>query len=212
MSRIVYVSPDSNAPTGGIKVIYKHVELLNALGVEACVLHFKRGFRCDWFANTAPVIALEDLRTTDFVMVPEIMTVLGNQLQGMGMRYGMFVQNGYLVLPTAPMADIARCYQHAELVLSISDDTSGMLTEVFPELQAKIVRVKYSVDPSRFKPAADKAQIATYMPRKLPLHAQNVVPWLAHRFPDWQFLALHGLNEDQGCDGTGPFPRLPGVQ
>lgn len=197
MSRIVYVSPDSNAPTGGIKVIYRHVELLRAQGVEACVLHFKRGFRCDWFANTAPVIALEDLRTTDLVMVPEIMTVLGNQLQGMGIRYGLFVQNGYLVLPTAPMADIERCYRHAELVLSISDDTTGMLTGVFPFLHDKIVRVKYSVDTSRFRPAAEKLRLVTYMPRKLPLHAQNVVPWLSHRFPDWQFIALHGLSEDQ---------------
>ncbi|MEY2894210.1 MAG: hypothetical protein RJA98_4118 [Pseudomonadota bacterium] len=196
MSRFVYVSPDSNTPTGGIKVIYKHVELLNALGVEACVMHFKRGFRCDWFANTAPVICLEELRTTDFVMVPEIMTVLGNQLHGMGMRYGMFVQNGYLVLPTASIEEVTRCYRNASAILSISDDTTGMLSGIFPELSGKIIRVKYSVDTERFKPA-EKTRTVTFMPRKLPQHASNVVPWLAKSFPAWRFQPLHGMTEDQ---------------
>jgi len=34
-----YVSPDVNSPAGGIRVIYRHVVLLNAAGVDAAVLH-----------------------------------------------------------------------------------------------------------------------------------------------------------------------------
>lgn len=46
-----YLCSDSNSPTGGIKVIYRHVDILNRHGVSAYVLHQKRGFRCTWFDN-----------------------------------------------------------------------------------------------------------------------------------------------------------------
>ena len=196
MTRFLFVSPDSNTPTGGVKVIYKHVELLQSLGHDAHVMHFKRPFRCDWFENAAPVVYFDELRTTDMLMVPEIMTIFGTQLASIGMRYCMFVQNGYLVLPTAPLPELFNCYKNATAILSISDDTSDFLAGVFPEFAHKIIRVKYSVDTERFQPRA-KLKKCTYMPRKLPLHSANLVPWLARAFPDWTFQPIHGMNEQQ---------------
>ncbi len=196
MTRYLFVSPDSNTPTGGVKVIYKHVELLRKLGVDAHVMHFKRPYRCDWFENDASVVYFDELRTTDMLMVPEIMTIFGTQLASIGMRYCMFVQNGYLVLPTAPLPEVFNCYRNATAILSISDDTSAFLGSVFPEFAHKIFRVKYSVDTERFKPRA-KLKKCTYMPRKLPLHSANLVPWLARAFPDWTFQPIHNMNEAQ---------------
>ncbi|MED5619842.1 hypothetical protein [Ideonella sp. BN130291] len=196
MSRLVYISPDSNTPTGGIKVIYKHAELLASLGVPATVMHFAQGYRCDWFNHQAPIAYIDQLLTSDIVMVPEIMTILGTQLHSIGVRYCMFVQNGYLVLPTRPIQEVWECYKNAVAIVSISEDTSDYLASVFPEFAHKIVRVKYSVDTARFKPEA-KLNKATFMPRKLPHHASNVVPWLAKEFPGWTFQPIHGMNEDQ---------------
>lgn len=196
MRRLIYVSPDSNSPTGGIKVIYQHVQMLRSMGFDAHVMHFAEGFRCDWFPNTAPIISLSQLRSTDIVMVPEIMTQFALTLHEQGITYGMFVQNGYLVLPTADTDTLQRCYRHAVAVLSISDDTSGLLQSVFPDVAAKTIRVTYSVDAAKFTPEPKK-MLVTYMPRKLPLHANNVVPWLRLAFPQWQFMALHGMSEDQ---------------
>ncbi len=48
---IYYLCPDSNNPTGGIKVIYRHVDILNKHALAARVLHQKKGFRCTWFEN-----------------------------------------------------------------------------------------------------------------------------------------------------------------
>ena len=196
MTRIVYVSPDSNVATGGIKVIYQHAQLLNRLGVESHVMHFAEGFRCDWFEHQASIITINQLRPSDIVIVPEIMTVLGNRLQSIGIRYCMFVQNGYLVLPTAPMDQVWDCYKNAAAILSISDDTSGFLGSVFPEFADKIVRVKYSVDGRRFSPEP-KLRKVSYMPRKLPHHSSNVVPWLARLYPDWHFQPIHGMHESR---------------
>jgi hypothetical protein len=113
-----------------------------------------------------------------------------------GTRYCMFVQNGYLVLPTRPMEEVYTCYRNATAILSISDDTSDYLAGVFPEFAHKIVRVKYSVDVMRFS-VGEKRLKATYMPRKQPLHANNLVPWLARQYPQWEFQPIHGMHEDQ---------------
>lgn len=194
--RILYLSPDSDKPTGGIKVIYRHVELLRRCGLDAHVLHFGEGFRCSWFANDAPIVAMKDLRPSDLVVLPELHTVLANRLHGMGIRYAMFVQNAYLVLPTAPLAELRSAYRNAVAVLSISDDSSAYLSSFMPELAPKLLRVRYSIDTQRFKPAT-KGRVATYMPRKLPLHSANVSGWLSGAFPDWSFLAIHDKNETE---------------
>jgi len=202
MRRLVYVSPDSNTPTGGIKVIYRHAEAMRDLGFDAHVMHFAAGFRCDWFANDASIIQLSQLRPTDIVVIPEIMTSLAIQLQSLGIDYCMFVQNGYLVLPTADIATLRKCYDGALLTLSISDDTTGLLLSLFPSLVNSILRQRYSIDRSKFMRAA-KRDVVTYMPRKLPLHASNVVPWLATEFPAWQFMPLHGMAEAQVAAALG---------
>jgi len=202
MTRYLFVSPDSNVPTGGVKVIYKHVELLQSLGVDAHVMHFQRPYRCDWFENHASIVYFDELRQTDMLMVPEIMTIFGTQLASIGMRYCMFVQNGYLVLPTAPLPEVFNCYRNATAILSISEDTSDFLGSVFPEFAHKIVRVKYSIDTARFNAPAlpggePRPKKCTFMPRKQPLHSSNLVPWLARAFPDWSFQAIHDMNEAQ---------------
>ena len=202
MRRIVYVCPDSNSPTGGIKVIYRHAEAMRNLGFDAHVMHFSVGFRCNWFPNDASIIQLSQLRTTDIVVIPEIMTAFAMQLQALGIEYCMFVQNGYLVLPTADLATLRQCYERALLTISISDDTTGVLLSVFPNLVHKILRQRYSVDREKFKCTVKKNTV-TYMPRKLPLHAGNVVPWLANEFQDWQFVPLHGLPEAEVATALG---------
>lgn len=202
MRRIVYVSPDSNSPTGGIKVIYRHAQVMRELGFDAHVMHFAEGFRCDWFASEATVITLSQLRTTDIVVIPEIMTRFALQLHGLGIDYCMFVQNGYLVLPTADFVTLKQCYENAMLVLSISDDTTGIILSLFPNLVGRCFRLHYSVDRSKFKCLA-KQDIVTYMPRKLPLHASNVVPWLAQEFPHWTFQPLHGMPEAEVAAALG---------
>ncbi len=196
MRRIVYLSPDVNTPVGGIKVIYRHAEALAAMGCDAHVMHSAPGFRCDWFPHRASVLNLSELRATDIVVVPELMARFSAQLIELKIPYVMFVQNGYLVLPSAEPEALRACYRNAALVLSISEDTSNMVLSLFPELAGRVLRQTYTVDRSKFTPGT-KEPLVTYMPRKLPMHSANVVPWLAAEFPHWQFMALHGISEDQ---------------
>ena len=55
---IYFLTPDYSFPSGGVRVIYQHVDILNAHGIQAYVLHNKPGFRCDWFENTTSIAYL----------------------------------------------------------------------------------------------------------------------------------------------------------
>lgn len=56
MSRILFVCPDLDQPAGGIKQIYRQVDVLNQLGYKAYVLHGQKNFRVTWFKNSTPVL------------------------------------------------------------------------------------------------------------------------------------------------------------
>src|SRR5437588_250909 len=52
---IYYGCPDKNYPVGGIRVNYRHVDVLNRNGFDAFVLHHYFPFRCTWFENDTRV-------------------------------------------------------------------------------------------------------------------------------------------------------------
>jgi Glycosyl transferases group 1 len=54
-NKIYFVCPDNLTPTGGVKQIYRQVDILNKNGFNACVLHKKKGFRSNWFKNSTKI-------------------------------------------------------------------------------------------------------------------------------------------------------------
>lgn len=54
--RLLFICDDVNSPTGGIKQIYRQVDVLNANGFNAFVLHRHYGFQCTWFKNKTQVV------------------------------------------------------------------------------------------------------------------------------------------------------------
>lgn len=55
MGRIFFICDDGNTPNGGIKQIYRQVDVLNKNGFNAFVLHRYYGFKCTWFKNETKV-------------------------------------------------------------------------------------------------------------------------------------------------------------
>lgn len=206
MPRIIYLCPSDNTPTGGIKVIYRQVEVLSSLGAGAFVLHpIDPAFRCTWFeAKVRFLDSLELNPETDFLVIPELWAAqFGPQCVQQNVRYAIFVQNGYMSRPVfenlAPA--VIQAYGQAALVLVISDDTAEMVKLNYPKLNpARILRVTYSVHP-RFLamgPAAtvSKTRTITYMPRKLPDHAWRVVFALGQYLPPgWTINSIQDVDE-----------------
>lgn len=52
---IYFLAPDTDVPSAGCRIIYRHVDLLRTAGVLAFALHRKPDFRYSWFANTTPI-------------------------------------------------------------------------------------------------------------------------------------------------------------
>ncbi len=79
MNKIYYLCPDFNLPSAGTKRIYRHVFHLNRLGLNAAIVHQKRGFVLIWHGYRVPVIWLEDQPTInkeDVLVFPEGMAGL----------------------------------------------------------------------------------------------------------------------------------------
>ena len=66
---------------------------------------------------------------------------------------------------------------------------------MFPEFANKIIRVKFSVNEKKFK-IYQKSNLITYMPRKLPDHANLLIFYLKNLLPKgWKIVPLINISE-----------------
>lgn len=205
--RVIYfcTSPRPGTHAGGVKVIYDHARALTAMGVEAFILHERRGYRYPWTDQPVPTIADHQLRAGDHLVIPEIKAAaLARKLAGSNFRYSIFVQNGYYLSHRdggMSDADVDFAYRNAERILSISEDTSSLIRLHYPDLSARILRMTCTVDFNRFQQTERKEKLITFMPRKNRDHAEAVVFALKRHLPvDWAIHAIDGLKVSEVAD------------
>ncbi|NET11147.1 MAG: tetratricopeptide repeat protein, partial [Symploca sp. SIO2B6] len=89
MSKIYYLCPDFERPSGGTRELYWHVWQLRQQGLEAWILHQKKGFRLTWHNIDVPIISFADspvLNPTDVLVLPEVMSPALKQLSKAAVR------------------------------------------------------------------------------------------------------------------------------
>src|SRR4051794_18914043 len=113
MSTVYYLCPDDDAPSGGVRAAYQHVDVLNEAGIPAAVLHTTPGFRCTWFEHSTR-IADRPPRPGDLVAIPEM---YGPDLGALfpGVRKVVFNQDAYLTFQAYPLDFATTAYQHPEV-------------------------------------------------------------------------------------------------
>ncbi|MFM0737756.1 hypothetical protein PQQ51_10990 [Paraburkholderia xenovorans] len=200
--RVVYfcTAPALGKHAGGVKVIYDHCRALNETGIDAVVLHERRGYEYPWAEHAVPTIAASELRATDHLVLPEIKAAAcARLLVDAGVQYSIFVQNGYYVSDCGgrhTSADASFAYANATAILSISSDTTDLIMLHYPELAARVVGVQCSIDANEFAIGRDKRNVITYMPRKNGRHAAAVAFALERRLPaGWRLQAIDGMSE-----------------
>jgi hypothetical protein len=160
------------------------------------------GFKCTWFDSSVDVIDTSKLiPSLDFLIVPEIWaSSYVATLKSMGFRVGIFVQNCYYThvnLNPGNVNAIDEAYCQADLILSISKDTSKYLMDMLNVPKEKIILQRYSVDSRLFKKSV-KSKIITYMPRKMGQHSLRVVSVLSKLIPsDWEIRSLDNMSESE---------------
>jgi len=53
---VYVICPDFAPPSGGVKQLYRHVDILNRHGIRAFIVHQRRGFRVRYFHHSTPIV------------------------------------------------------------------------------------------------------------------------------------------------------------
>ena len=181
---IYVLCPDHNRPSGGVRKLYRHVDVLNEHGWTASIIHQTPGFRCTWFSNETRICYSSDvsLDPTDYLLLPEIHGPIIADIQR-GIRKVIFNQGCYLTFHGYSLAkkDDIPPYLHPDVVgvLVVSEDSRTYLQYVFPELP--VFRLHYGIDPSLFSYIADKQRQIAFMPRRNREDVRQVINALNYR-------------------------------
>lgn len=206
MINIVYFSPSPRQASGGVKVIYRHANLINRMDlrqhVSAMVYSFENpAGACHWYEESIPV-KLDGLLIADrdFVVLPEChMYDFWRRFSAEGIRYAIFVQGPYLIGGGLSEAEICEAFNRASLIMTISDEASRYVCNLFPAVAQRVVPLRWSINQELFlSPSTAPSRKISFMPRRLPDHARLVCNLIKPRLPsDWRVVALEGLTERQ---------------
>lgn len=195
---VYFLAPDYDKPAGGNRVIYQHVDILNAAGVSSVVVHQRRGFRYSWFANTTRIqsVAETALSSKDLLVVPETDVDLIGRLDS-NIRVVVFNQNSHLTWKR-PNSSAIYDAANVKAVIVVSKHNQDMINFAFPRVTT--FRVNLSLDGKLFHPpdvAAEKK--ITYMPRRGADDAHQVLAMLRSRgaLRDWELVAIDGISHDE---------------
>jgi Glycosyl transferases group 1 len=195
---IYYLAPDLRRPSGGVRTIYRHVDVLNATGRSAAVVHARPGFRCSWFENMTRVVTLPVvLGPADLVVVPEESIARLSRIAP-GARKVVFNQNAYRTfrgVGDAAHSPYVTCPDLAGAMV-VSEDSQHYLRYCFPDLT--IGRIRHVIDPTIFhpEPRLRRRQIAA-VPAKRPAELRQLIDVLAARgvLGEWRFVRIEQMSE-----------------
>ena len=198
---VYFLAPDRQAPSGGRRVIYRHVDILNAHGVVASVLHHRRGFSYNWFEHETRIadVTSVTVRPDDLIVVPEVDCDLIPKLP-LEVRYIIFNQNSHLTWSRSS-GDELQCYMRdprLAAVVTVSAHNQAMLGRAYPE--SPIKRIRISIDPAMFNALTDhRPRRITYMPRRGREDAEKVFEILRARgrLDGWEVTPLDRLTHEQ---------------
>ena len=202
---VYYLCPDYREPSGGIRVIYRHVDVLNANGLSAAVLHHSDGFSCDWFEHATRVVGAPSARLSaaDVLVVPE---VYGPYLDRLPREPTLvaFNQNAYLTYEHLPPG-AAPDYGIFAAAMTVSADSAELLRFAFPGLDVSVV--PNAIDVELFRPAAEPpARRLALMPRKRPAEAAEILRLLRPRLRQWEVVAVEGCSEAETAERLRSAP------
>ena len=201
---VYYLTPDQTMPRGGVRTNYRQVDLLNAAGIEAAVLHSQPRFRCTWFANqTRTVSAPEvELGAQDILVVPEFYAP-GLHLLPAAPRKIIFNQGAYHTFDYAPdPADSPGApYTSVENLvgmLTVSDNSAALLRYTFQGTPIWQTRAVINQDVFHPRPNAPGRRIA-FVPRRRPAERHQLFHMLGIRGATngWEMVPIEGYTESQ---------------
>ena len=200
--RLLFVCyPDTNHPIGGVKQIYRQVELLHQAGCDAYVLQEQPGFKADWFRSDAPVLDLGTYKASppsadnDLIVLPETwLTNVPGYLPGIPKV--IFNQNAFYSFGLSGTCDnrTLDLYRHRDIqaVVTVSNDSRDLLTEGCGIPAERCFVLINGIDSKLFHAPAIKHRRVVFLGRKHVDHARKVA-LMASQHPRLKHLSFKEL-------------------
>lgn len=222
---IYFICPRNNFPSGGVKQIYKQVDILNANGFNAFVVHDKNGFREKWFENKTKIIynpyLLKSIKyfdkkksilkkiqirflkkrsfrfnKNDIIVVPEIFAHALEIIEP-ELNKVIFNQNCYYTFESNDTKKIFDAYTSKKMkaCMVVSDDSENYLKLAFKDL--KIFKVTAGINENLFSYSENKKLQIAFMPRKLNEDIIQVINIIKirNRLKNWSFIPIENNSE-----------------
>ena len=199
---IYFFCPDLAHVLGGIKQTYRHVDVLNANGFDAWIVHRQKGFKIRWFEHDTRVMyePAPVRKSVDVGVFPEIW---GPNIDkwGKNIRRVILNQNCYYTFLAFGMNESAApTYLHPNVIgtIVVSEDSEQYMEYAFAGLH--VYRIRYSIDPKFFYPQPKKKQICL-MPRKNADDVNAVLCTLQCRgaLEGWEVVQIDKVTEAQAA-------------
>jgi hypothetical protein len=199
----IYVfAPDLKHPLGGMRMLYRHVDILNANGFQAYIVHSSPKFQIDWFEYSTPVLRGRITMNPQDIAVYSEIGGLEIAEWAKGKRAVVFNQNCYYTFTRYPMeGGVKTPYMLPEVIATIvvSEDSKRYMQWVFPDLP--VYRIRYSIHPKLYYPQEKKKQIC-FMPRKNKEDAKQVLYLLRYRkkLAGWTIRPIEKVSEARAAE------------
>lgn len=203
MGKLWFLCPDYPGPVGGVRKIYRFVDILNEAGMNAHVVHAKRGFRCQWFINRTPVVCANDVVVSacDLLVVPELYSSrLRAVTQGaahliLNQRPDQtFFGSGWDPTTWTPVLDRNTTVG----IVTVSDNALEYLRFAFPDVPVR--RIHHGLDARVFQAGPvlkERRKQIAFMPRRRQGDLAHVLRTaeVLGALDGWQLKAIDGVAE-----------------
>ncbi|MGF1646671.1 MAG: glycosyltransferase [Kineosporiaceae bacterium] len=218
------LAPDWDRPSGGVRKLYRTVDVLTASGVGAAVVHRRRGFRCTWFPNDTRVVGVRDVvvEPGDVLVAPEIYGPSIRELPR-GVPRVVLDQNVFVTLESLARhgrAAVAPYLDDPDLlaVAVVSEHNRELAEYLVPG--APVRRIRWAVDPEIWHPPpAPPPRRVAYLSRRRAEEAAEVLAVLRLRgaLAGWEVVTVADRTEAEvadllrGCAVLLSFSRREGL-
>jgi glycosyltransferase involved in cell wall biosynthesis len=197
--------------SGGVKMMYRHIELLNRHGYRAFALHTRKGFRLTHFAHQVPVVYWNTslIQSDDIVVMPEYLGVWVNHNRSTAGLWGrlkkrfsknryrylaydlfhgpwakvIYNQNPYYTFMGYPVTPhrLSNPYDLTSCLGTICVSEENFRYLKFAFPERAVYRIFYAIDATRFQPQSPKKQMIAYLSFKNRQDVTQVISLLGSR-------------------------------
>ena len=201
--QIFYYCPQNLHPTGGNKIAYRHVTLLQQAGFNAYIYHPTDDFCYSGFADNPPIVGPSSIKlcSSDIFVLPED-SGPGLQSFAKGLRKIIFNQNAYYTFRHFDYdSNIIPPYGQGDFIgtFVVSEDNKNYLEYAFPSLSVHRLILSLDYDTFQYTPWHQKRRQICFMTRKNYDDVVQVLKILSIRLclEDWKFIPMQGLPESE---------------